>query len=93
MACADITTLEINRKRSVFILKFLDHILEKSMERWVKGHGKGTIAMFWGSPAEPHQNIATVVICISMSFHQLSHAFSRMRSRKFTIKMLLFLSI
>jgi hypothetical protein len=45
------------------------------------------------SKAEPHQNITTVVVCIAMSFYPYSDAFSGIRSRKLTIKMLLFLSI
>ena len=40
---------------------------------------------------EPH--ITTVVVCIAMSFYPYSDAFSGIRSRKLTIKMLLFLSI
>jgi hypothetical protein len=35
----------------------------------------------------------TVVVCIAMSFYPYSDAFSGIRSRKLTIKMLLFLSI
>ena len=64
----------MDRNRSIIIINFLDRILEKSTGRWVRRHGKGTVAMC--SPRYLlYIHTASKYCDISMSFYPLSHAF------------------